>query len=56
MAGEAAGAPEMLPGLVHFAVLQYCGEEAAWEEMAAASPAGEGSKRRGAVVELPRRG
>ena len=55
MAGEAERAPEALPGLVHFAVMQYCGEEAAWEEMTAA-PLARWSSRRRAVIELPRRG
>ena len=26
----------MLPGLLHFVVMQYFGEDAAWEEMTAA--------------------
>lgn len=34
--GDAARAPEMLPGLLHFIVMQYLGESAAWEEMTAA--------------------
>ena len=34
--GDAARAPEMLPGLLHFVVMQYLGESAAWEEMTAA--------------------
>jgi AcrR family transcriptional regulator len=46
MAGEAGRAPEMLPGLMHFAVMQYCGEEAAWEEMASAPLASWKSRRR----------
>jgi AcrR family transcriptional regulator len=36
MDGDAERAPEMLPGLLHFVVLQYFGEAAAWEEMSAA--------------------
>lgn len=36
MDGDAARAPEMLPGLLHFVVMQYLGEAAAWEEMTAA--------------------
>ena len=39
MDGDAARAPEMLPGLLHFVVMQYFGEDAAWEEMTAASVA-----------------
>jgi len=34
--GDAENAPEMLPGLLHFVVMQYLGESAAWEEMTAA--------------------
>lgn len=36
MDGDAAAAPELLPGLLYFVVKQYFGEEAAWEEMSAA--------------------
>ena len=36
MDGDAKRAPEMLPGLLHFVVMQYLGESAAWEEMTAA--------------------
>ena len=36
MDGDAERAPEMLPGLLHFVVMQYFGEDAAWEEMTAA--------------------
>jgi AcrR family transcriptional regulator len=36
MDGDAARAPEMLPGLLYFVVMQYFGEAAAWEEMSAA--------------------
>jgi AcrR family transcriptional regulator len=52
MAGEAERAPEMLPGLLHFVVMEYCGEEAAWEEMAAA-PLAQWSARREAAAEMP---
>jgi AcrR family transcriptional regulator len=34
--GDAERAPEMLPGLLHFVVMQYLGESAAWDEMTAA--------------------
>lgn len=37
MDDDAARAPEMLPGLLYFVVMQYLGEDAAWEEMSAAS-------------------
>ncbi len=52
MAGEAERAPEMLPGLLHFVVMEYCGEEAAWEEMSAA-PLAQWSARREAAAEMP---
>ena len=52
MDGDAANAPEMLPGLLYFVVLPYCGEAAAWEEMAAA-PQAQWTARREAASELP---
>ena len=52
MAGEAEQAPEMLPGLLHFVVMEYCGEQAAWEEMSAA-PQAQWSARREAAAEMP---
>ena len=45
MDGDAEHAPEMLPGLLHFVVMQYFGEQAAWEEMSAASLATWQSRR-----------
>lgn len=53
MDGDAAGAPEMLPGLLHFVVMQYFGEAAAWEEMSAA-PLAQWSARREAAADIPR--
>jgi AcrR family transcriptional regulator len=50
--GDAARAPEMLPGLLHFVVMQYFGEDAAWEEMAAA-PLATWNARREAASESP---
>jgi AcrR family transcriptional regulator len=50
---DAARAPEMLPGLLHFVVMQYLGEAAAWEEMTAA-PLATWRARREAAVEMPR--
>lgn len=55
MDGDAARAPEMLPGLLHFVVMQYFGEDAAWEEMAAA-PLAQWSARREAAADIPREG
>lgn len=52
MDGDSAKAPEMLPGLLYFVVMQYFGEEAAWEEMTAASVS-TWQARRGAASQLP---
>lgn len=52
MDGDAARAPEMLPGLLHFVVMQYLGEGAAWEEMTAA-PLAQWSARREAASRGP---
>jgi AcrR family transcriptional regulator len=45
---EAAKAPELLPGILHFVVMQYLGKEAAWEEMTSASVATWDAQRRAA--------
>lgn len=52
MDGDAARAPEMLPGLLYFVVMQYFGEQAAWEEMTAASVS-TWHARRGAASQMP---
>jgi len=52
MDGDAARAPEMLPGLLYFVVMQYFGEDAAWEEMTAA-PVATWKARRAASSQLP---
>ena len=52
--GDAEQAPEMLPGLLHFVVMQYLGESAAWEEMTAA-PLATWQARRAAATETPGR-
>lgn len=52
--GDAKRAPEMLPGLLHFVVMQYLGETAAWEEMAAA-PLATWEARRGAASRQSRK-
>jgi AcrR family transcriptional regulator len=52
MDGDAERAPEMLPGLLHFVVMQYYGEDAAWAEMAAA-PLAQWSARREAAADIP---
>lgn len=51
--GDAEHAPEMLPGLLHFVVMQYLGESAAWEELTAA-PLATWTARRAAAGEFPR--
>jgi AcrR family transcriptional regulator len=50
--GDAERAPEMLPGLLHFVVMQYLGESAAWEEMTAA-PLATWQARRAAAAQGP---
>jgi AcrR family transcriptional regulator len=50
--GDAASAPDMLPGLLHFVVMQYLGEGAAWDEMAAA-PLATWQARRAAAAQGP---
>lgn len=52
MNGEAKSAPEMLPGLLHFVVMQFFGEDAAWEELTAA-PLATWASRREAATRLP---
>jgi AcrR family transcriptional regulator len=50
--GEAKKAPEALPGILHFVVMQYYGEAAAWEEMTSA-PLATWESRRRAASEMP---
>lgn len=52
MDDDAERAPELLPGILYFVVMQYFGEEAAWEEMAAA-PGASWSSKRSAAREVP---
>jgi len=52
MDGDGARAPELLPGLLHFVVMQYFGEDAAWEEMTAA-PLATWQARRAAASQGP---
>lgn len=52
MDGDAERAPDMLPGLLHFVVMQYFGEAAAWEEMTAAPLATWRSRREAAAQRL----
>jgi AcrR family transcriptional regulator len=53
--GDAAQAPEMLPGLLHFVVMQYLGEPAAWEELTAAPLATWQARREAAAQGPPNR-
>lgn len=48
MSDEPETAPEMLPGILHFVVMQFYGEQAAWEELTAAPIATWHSRRRAA--------
>jgi AcrR family transcriptional regulator len=52
LSDEPETAPEMLPGLLHFVVMQFFGEDAAWEEMTAA-PLATWSSRREAATRMP---
>jgi AcrR family transcriptional regulator len=52
MDGDAERAPEMLPGLLYFVVMQYFGEKAAWEEMTSASLATWSARREAASESL----
>ncbi len=51
--GDGERAPEMLPGLLHFVVMQYLGENAAWDEMTAAPLATWQARRQAAVGGAP---
>jgi AcrR family transcriptional regulator len=53
--GDAANAPDMLPGLLHFVVMQYLGENAAWEELTAAPLATWQARREAAAQGPPER-
>lgn len=53
--GDGERAPEMLPGLLHFVVMQYLGETAAWEEMTAAPLATWQARRQAAAQGSPER-
>ncbi|HET6997282.1 MAG TPA: TetR/AcrR family transcriptional regulator [Solirubrobacterales bacterium] len=52
MSDEPETAPEMLPGLLHFVVMQYYGEDAAWEELTSA-PLATWASRREAATRIP---
>lgn len=45
-------APELLPGILHFVVMQFYGEDAAWEELTAA-PIATWHSRREAATRIP---
>lgn len=50
--GDAESVPDLLPGILHFVVMQYYGEDAAWEEMVAA-PLATWRSRRESAAQLP---
>lgn len=52
MSDEPEAAPEMLPGLLHFVVMQFFGEDAAWEELTSA-PLATWASRREAATRIP---
>lgn len=52
MSDEPETAPEMLPGLLHFVVMQFYGEDAAWEELTSA-PLATWASRREAATRIP---
>jgi AcrR family transcriptional regulator len=52
MSDNPESAPEMLPGLLHFVVMQYFGESAAWEELTSA-PLATWASRREAATRMP---
>lgn len=52
MSEEPETAPELLPGLLHFVVMQYYGDDAAWEELTAA-PIATWRSRREAATRIP---
>jgi len=52
MSGDPETAPEMLPGLLHFVVMQFFGEDAAWDELTAA-PLATWASRREAATRIP---
>jgi AcrR family transcriptional regulator len=52
MSDEPETAPDMLPGILHFVVMQFYGEDAAWEELTAA-PIATWHSRREAATRIP---
>jgi AcrR family transcriptional regulator len=52
MSDEPETAPELLPGILHFVVMQFYGESAAWEELTAA-PIATWRSRREAATRMP---
>lgn len=52
MSDEPETAPELLPGILHFVVMQFYGEDAAWEELTAA-PIATWRSRREAATRIP---
>ena len=52
MSDEPETAPDLLPGILHFVVMQFFGEQAAWEELTAA-PIATWHSRREAATRIP---
>jgi len=52
LSDEPETAPELLPGILHFVVMQFYGEDAAWEELTAA-PIATWHSRRAARTRIP---
>lgn len=52
MSDEPETTPELLPGILHFVVMQFFGEQAAWEELTAA-PIATWHSRREAATRIP---
>lgn len=52
LSDEPETAPDLLPGILHFVVMQFYGEDAAWEELTAA-PIATWHSRRAAARQIP---
>jgi hypothetical protein len=47
------GLDRYLPGILHFVVMQFCGEDVAWEERDGLRPGSDPEARRRAASEMP---
>jgi len=52
LSDEPETAPDLLPGILHFVVMQFYGEDAAWDELTAA-PIATWQSRRAAATRIP---